>query len=240
MVLDPSLTKTQSREVRELRQELEKAGMVKAMQQRAALLPLFEKTGRLKLPAVRYSAQDFVIIIKSQMSWFSFTQFMLQELRSTMPVQGVYSRPAGRRQEGDSVCPPQVSPELHLRMPLRQGSNVLCYVVSSTCIPWKTLLAEPLIGRLFFLECTFNHHWVVVNYSTLLLCLCRVMSTLGLMAVRHQRHANCCVTGSSMTSCASWPFSPSPLPMPVRSSVKYYSAPSIISQQFPLAFIHYV
>ena len=54
MVLDPSLTKAQSREVRELRQELKKAGMVKAMQQRAALLPLFEKTGRLKLPAVRY------------------------------------------------------------------------------------------------------------------------------------------------------------------------------------------
>ena len=60
VVLDPSLTKTQSREVRELRQELEKAGMVKGMQQRAALLPLFEKTGRLKLPAVRYRAQDFV------------------------------------------------------------------------------------------------------------------------------------------------------------------------------------
>ena len=47
------MTKTQSQEVRELRQELEKAGMVKNLERHAALLPLFEKTGRLKLPAVR-------------------------------------------------------------------------------------------------------------------------------------------------------------------------------------------
>lgn len=53
VLLDPSITKTQSREVRELRKELEKAGMLKAMDRRSALLPLFEKTGRLKLPAVR-------------------------------------------------------------------------------------------------------------------------------------------------------------------------------------------
>ena len=49
------MTKTQSREVCELRNELEKAGMLKAMDRRSALLPLFEKTGRLKLPAVRWA-----------------------------------------------------------------------------------------------------------------------------------------------------------------------------------------
>ena len=129
-------------------------------------------------------------------------------------------------------------------MPLCQGSllysrcSMLC--CKYCCMPWKALLAEPLVGRLFCLECTLNHHRVVVNYSTLLLCLCRVMSTSGLTAERHQRLANCCVTGSSMTSCASWPFSLSPLPMPVRNSVKYYTAPSIISPKFSLAFIHCV
>ena len=56
VLLDPSLTKTQSCEVRELRKELEKAGMCKAKNQHSALLPLFEKTGRLKLPAVRYTS----------------------------------------------------------------------------------------------------------------------------------------------------------------------------------------
>ena len=54
VLLDPSMTRTHSREVCELRKELEKAGMLKAMDRRSALLPLFEKTGRLKLPAVRY------------------------------------------------------------------------------------------------------------------------------------------------------------------------------------------
>ena len=39
---------------RELRKELERAGMCKALERRSALLPLFERTGRLKLPAVRY------------------------------------------------------------------------------------------------------------------------------------------------------------------------------------------
>ena len=54
VVLDPSLTRTQSREVCEMRRELEKAGTCKAVDRHSALLPLFEKTGRLKLPAVRY------------------------------------------------------------------------------------------------------------------------------------------------------------------------------------------
>ena len=54
VLLDSSMTKTHSREVRELRKELERAGTLKTMDQRSALLPLFEKTGRLKLPAVRY------------------------------------------------------------------------------------------------------------------------------------------------------------------------------------------
>ena len=61
VILDPSMTKTQSREVRELRQELEKAGMVKNLERHAALLPLFEKTGRLKLPAVRSTMHKLLL-----------------------------------------------------------------------------------------------------------------------------------------------------------------------------------
>lgn len=52
------MTKTHSREVRELRKELEEVGALKGMDRRSALLPLFEKTGRLKLPAVRYHSEE--------------------------------------------------------------------------------------------------------------------------------------------------------------------------------------
>lgn len=51
--LDPSMTKSRVSEVKEMRQELDRASTLKAMDRRSALLPLFEKTGRLKLPAVR-------------------------------------------------------------------------------------------------------------------------------------------------------------------------------------------
>lgn len=60
VLLDPSMTKTHSREVRELRKELEEAGTLKGMDRRSALLPLFEKTGRLKLPAVRYRVRRYL------------------------------------------------------------------------------------------------------------------------------------------------------------------------------------
>lgn len=56
------MTKTHSLEVRELRKELEEAGTLKGLDRRSALLPLFEKTGRLKLPAVRYQSEGILYV----------------------------------------------------------------------------------------------------------------------------------------------------------------------------------
>ena len=70
MLLDPALTKAKSKDMKDMKQELNRAGRLKvlendiclmilttnfvqAKERKSALLPLYEKTGRIKIPAVK-------------------------------------------------------------------------------------------------------------------------------------------------------------------------------------------
>ena len=53
VVLDPALTKGKSSQWKEMRREMERAGKLKQLEKKSALLPLFNKTGLMKIPAIR-------------------------------------------------------------------------------------------------------------------------------------------------------------------------------------------